>query len=249
MAEQTVGRLDPRPGDRLRLVSVYPELLGTYGDRGNVLVLAARARARGVEVEVVEVAPLAPVPSQGDLYVLGGGEDAAQSSAVAALAEDGGLAAAAASGAVLLAVCAGVQMLGERFVAGGADVPGLGIIDATSTRMPRRAVGELVVEADPGLHVPLLSGYENHGGGTTRGPLAEPLGRVVRGAGNGEGTEGVRQGRVYGTYLHGPVLARNAAFADHLLGLVLGTLAPLDDTLPERLRRERLTAVLGSAAG
>ena len=91
------------------------------------------------------------------------------------------------------------------------------------------------------------------------GPGARPLARVERGVGNGggDGTEGAWSGRVLGTYLHGPVLARNTALADLLLGWALapsgsepGTVAglePLEDHEELALRAERLEAVDGAA--
>jgi len=263
----------------IRIVSVYPTLLGTYGDGGNVRVLATRARARGYEVETTELAPGAPVPDQADLYVLGGGEDDAQVAAVRALRADGGLARAVGAGATVFAVCAGYQLLGERFPGSdGAPELGLELLDVTTARLPKRAVGELLAHprAD-GLTQP-LTGYENHAGATTLGPGARPLARVEEGVGNGtfgagltasggaasggaasgeasaaeasaaatEGaaTEGAVQGRIVGTYLHGPGLARNPELADMLLGWVVGAPLPAWDA-PEisALRAERLAAV------
>jgi hypothetical protein len=105
-------------------------------------------------------------------------------------------------------------------------------------------VGEVVVEPDPSTGLPPLTGYENHQGVTAIGPSVRPLGRVVVGKGNdaGGGAEGALAGRVLGTYLHGPVLARNPALADHLLASVVGPLEPLDDGVADVLRNERLAA-------
>lgn len=112
-------------------------------------------------------------------------------------------------------------------------------------------MGELVVEAEPGLGLPTLTGYENHAGVTTLGPGARPLGKVLVGRGNdaGDGTEGLVSGRVVGTYLHGPVLARNPALADLLLSWVVGPLDPLDDEEVEALRAERIAAARHSHLG
>ena len=228
----------------LRVAHLYPTVLGLYGDRGNALVLVHRARLRGITVEVVEVAPGEPVPRSCDVYHLGGGEDLAQTTAAELLAADGGLAAAVTRGATVLAICAGYQILGTTFAAAGGQVPGLGLLDIETTPRPARAVGELVAEPiDPSLG--LLTGFENHGGGTRLGPGLEPLARVRHGQGNGvgDGTEGVRHGRILGTYLHGPALARNPALADLVLTWATGrVLAALDDALVDRLRAERLAA-------
>jgi CobQ-like glutamine amidotransferase family enzyme len=225
---------------------VYPDLLSTYGDRGNLLVLARRARLRGLPVEVAEVNSDQRVPVDGDIYLLGGGEDLPQVLAARRLRTDGGLQAAARRGAVVFAVCAGYQIMGTEF--GGAEgepVPGLGLLDIRSGRGERRGVGEIAADVDPALGVPRLTGFENHQGMTRRGPAAKPLATVLTGVGNGDGTEGAYCGRVVGTYLHGPALVRNPALADLLLGWVAGTLqpiAPKQEELVRTLRRERLAA-------
>lgn len=232
---------------RLRLVWVYPDLLSTYGDRGNLLVLSRRARLRGIQVEAIEVNSDQRVPSQGDIYLLGGGEDLPQILAARRLSNDGGLAAAAGNGSVVFAVCAGYQVVGHRF--GGVDgepVDGLGLLDITSGRGELRGVGELVADVDPALHVPRLSGFENHQGTTTLGPGARPLAVLAHGVGNGDGTEGAYAGKVLGTYMHGPALARNPGLADLLLSWAAGPLPPIDPAEEEwaaRLRAERLAAL------
>ena len=230
--------------DAVRIALVFPSLLGTYGDGGNASVLAQRLRWRGIAADVVDVAVDASVPEQADIYVLGGGEDVAQTLAVSRLS-DGVLARAHDRGGVIFAVCAGFQILGETFLDGHGEVhPGLGLIDCRTDRLPAaRAVGELL--GDPlatGLAGP-LTGYENHGGRTLLGPDASPLARVEAGIGNGDGADGALQGNVVATSLHGPALARNPALADWLLSRVVGELAPLDDSEEDELRRERLAAV------
>jgi CobQ-like glutamine amidotransferase family enzyme len=245
-----------RPGRRRRhgpstlgLVWVYPDLLSTYGDRGNLLVLQRRARLRGIEAEAISVNADEPVPRSGDIYLMGGGEDLPQILAARRLRADGGLAAAADAGAVVLAVCAGYQLLGAEF--GGTDgepVPGLEILDIRSGRGERRGVGEIVADVDPELGVPRLTGFENHQGVTRLGPDVRPLAKVTVGVGNGDGTEGAYAGKVAGTYLHGPVLVRNPGLADLLLSWAAGPLPPLaptDEDWARRLREERLTAVGG----
>ena len=228
---------------------VYPDLLSTYGDRGNLLVLMRRARLRGVDVEPVEVKSDEPVPRQGDIYLLGGGEDLPQILAARRLRADGGLADAADSGGVVFAVCAGYQLMGTEF--GGLDgerVAGLGLLDIRSGRGERRGVGEIVADVDPALGVPRLTGFENHQGVTSPGPAARPLARVSLGVGNGDGTEGAYSGQVLGTYLHGPALVRNPGLADLLLSWAMGPLPALDGDAEDwvrQLRDERLAAVSG----
>lgn len=237
--------------DALRVVHVYPHLLGTYGDAGNALVLRHRAAARGIAVEVIVVQPGEPVPTQGDIYLLGGGEDAKQTAAAHELREDGGLVEAARRGAAVLGICAGYQLLGETFLGvGGAVTPGLGLLDVRTDRLERRAVGNMLARPVAGARFGDLIGFENHGGATTVGPDARPIAHVAIGVGNGDGrgTEGAVQGNVYGTYLHGPALALNPSLADQLIVLSVGYLAPLDDVLCERLRDHRLREVLPATA-
>ena len=241
---------------------VLPDVLGTYGDDGNALVLRQRARMRGVDAEILPVKLGESVPESLDLYCLGGGEDTAQILAAEHLIADGGLTRAAWAGRPILGVCAGLQVLGESFRAGGRVIDGLGLIDATTVALQTRAIGEITsTPTRAGLTADLtepLTGFENHLGATLLGPGAEPLGRVNRGTGNcdvaasadvSDGTrqrfaEGAVQGSVIATYMHGPVLARNPQLADLLLaramGVALGELEPLEIAVVDKLRLERL---------
>ncbi|HVA44256.1 MAG TPA: hypothetical protein VNF50_12300 [Acidimicrobiales bacterium] len=237
-----------RGGDSaVRVVVVHPDLLGTYGDGGNGLILSRRLQWRGFAVELIEAMSDSQVPASGDVYCLGGGEDAAQHRAAAELAAGNPLGQAVDNGAAVLAVCAGFQVLGHRYPsADGQMRDGLGLIDIETRKgTGRRPVGELVVTPSSGLGLPQMTGYENHGGLTSLGPGAQPLGHVDAGIGNGggDGREGAVVGRVIGTYMHGPVLARNPALADLILSSVVGTLDPLDDSEAESLRAERLQTV------
>jgi lipid II isoglutaminyl synthase (glutamine-hydrolysing) len=239
----------------LRVAVVYPDLLGTYGDGGNGLILARRAEWRGVEVELVQAASDVALP-EADIYCVGGGEDGPQVRAARSLIDDGTLARRAAAGAVVLAVCAGYQIVGTSFPgADGSPHEGVSLLDIVTTKgLGARAVGEVVAETDEGSPFPLptLTGFENHGGQTTLGDSGTvSLAHVTHGVGNGDGssTEGAVRGRVLGTYLHGPVLARNPALADLVLAWALdddpATLAPLDDGAADALRLERLEATTG----
>jgi CobQ-like glutamine amidotransferase family enzyme len=243
-----------------QIVVLFPELLGTYGDGGNAVVLAQRLRWRGLPCELTTVAAHDPIPDDGGLYLLGGGEDGPQEEAARRLGRDGPLHAAVHAGATVLAVCAGMQIAGASFPgADGRPTAGLGLLDCETLRTDEpRAVGELLVDADARLGLAPLTGFENHGGRTRLGDTARPLGTVVAGVGNGSpsrlgdgpATEGavchVGAGHVVGTYLHGPVLARNPELADLLLRWVLGDaapdLAPLDDHEHDELREKRLQA-------
>lgn len=232
----------------VEIVLVYQSLLGIYGDRGNAMVLHKRLSWRGIDAVLTEVEPGQPVPATGAVYLLGGGEDAAQVSAVQALKADGHLFEAIDRGAVLFAVCAGYQIAGKTFTVGERDevMDGLGLLDVTTRRGPERAVGEILTHwTKPDGSDSLLTGFENHGGFTTLGPDATPLARVEIGIGNADdGTEGAVQGKVVGTYPHGPILARNPELADHLLELALEReLPPLPRPEIDGLRRQRIAAV------
>ncbi|MFI6311235.1 type 1 glutamine amidotransferase [Nocardia fusca] len=231
----------------VRIGLVLPDVMGTYGDGGNALVLRQRLRLRDIDAEIVEITLPDPVPDSLDIYTLGGAEDSAQRLATRHLLRYPGLQNAAGRGAPVLAICAAIQVLGRWYeTSSGERVEGVGLLDATTSPQQTRAIGE--VTTNPlltGLSAP-LTGFENHRGGTTLGPDATGLARVTRGIGNGvgDGLEGVVQGSVLGTYMHGPALARNPELADHLLCRALGvdSLPQLDLPEVDQLRRERLRA-------
>lgn len=250
--------------DSLHIGLILPDVLGTYGDDGNALVLRQRARMRGLTAEIHRVGLGEPVPEHLDVYTIGGGEDSAQVLAAEHLIADKGLTRAAWAGRPVFAICAGLQVLGESFRAGGRVHDGVGLIDATTAAMPVRAIGE-VVSTPTGagwtseLSEP-LSGFENHLGASILGREAQPLGKLVKGTGNMDNTtfldlsqhdgqiqrssEGAVQGSVIATYMHGPALARNPQLADLLLaramGKTLADLEPLDVPAVTKLRAERL---------
>lgn len=227
----------------VRIGLVLPDVMGTYGDGGNAVVLRQRLVLRGIAAEIVEITLADPVPESLDIYTLGGAEDYAQRLATRHLVKHPGLQRAADRGAPVLAICAAVQVLGLWYeTASGERVDGVGLIDATTTPQDQRTIGELVSKPlAAGLTQP-LTGFENHRGGTVLGPAATPLGAVVKGAGNraGDGFDGVVHGSVIATYMHGPCLARNPELADLLLSTAVGQLAPLELPEVDLLRRERL---------
>nr|VDG62108.1 adenosylcobyric acid synthase [Streptococcus thermophilus] len=236
----------------IRIGLVLPDVLGTYGDDGNALVLRGRARMRGMTADIVPIKLGEPVPDDLSCYTIGGGEDAAQVLAADHLRADGGLTRAAAAGRPIFAVCAGFQVLGVSFHAHGSVVDGLSLIDATTTPLPTRSIGDISsAPTNAGITRELtqpLTGFENHLGGTALGPDAEPLGTVRSGSGNGgDGSarvEGAVQGSVIATYMHGPALARNPELADLILAqaldIPLSDLEPLELPEVDRLRLERL---------
>jgi CobQ-like glutamine amidotransferase family enzyme len=224
----------------LRVALVYPELLGTYGDGGNATVLVERARRRGEDAEVLHVGVDDEMPDA-TIYLLGGGEDGPQRFGADRLRRST-FAARVADGGFVLAVCAGLQLLGESFAVEGDDeYQGLGLVDAVTRRGDRRAVGELVVDVEGRA----LVGFENHGGRTTLGEGTAPLGAVRRGVGNDDVVDGFRASRIWASYAHGPLLAMNPWFADRVLEEVLGRVLEPLATTADALYAERV-ATLGA---
>lgn len=218
--------------------ALYPELLGTYGDGGNGLAILERARRRGVDAELV-IAGLNDTVPDAALYLLGGGEDGPQRLA-ADLLRASSFASRVRDGANVVAVCAGLQILGMTFcVEGDDEYEGLGLVDVVTSRGERRSVGELATRVDGRL----LVGFENHGGRTTLHGGIDPLGTVVKGRGNDAKFDGYRTKNIWATYAHGPVLAMNPWFCDEILSAVLGVeLEPLS-TAADLLYQERCRVV------
>jgi hypothetical protein len=229
---------------RLRVVALYPEQMNIYADRGNIIFLQRRCEWRGIAFEIASAGPGDPVdPGAHDLLYIGGGQDRDQRLVAADMVatKREGVAAAAADGAVVLAVCGGYQLLGHSYQLGDERIAGLGIADLETVREEGpRLIGNIAIESDLGMGPRTLAGFENHGGRTYLGADAAPLGRVLDGHGNNgrDGFEGVRQGNLIGTYIHGPLLPKNAWLADRLIQLALARregsepeLEPLDDGL------------------
>jgi lipid II isoglutaminyl synthase (glutamine-hydrolysing) len=219
---------------------LYPDLMNIYGDRGNIMILAGRARWRGIEVEVRTIGngPVGGLDDVG-LFFFGGGQDREQELVFQDLVDHKAeqLQAAVDRGTTMLAVCGGYQLLGHYYLtAEGKKLPGLGLLDLYTEAGTTRCIGDVVLEADSslGLDPSTLVGFENHSGRTFLGERARPLGRVLSGHGNNDqdGYEGAITGSIMGTYLHGSLLPKNPHLADHLLSRALDRpLPPLDDTL------------------
>jgi hypothetical protein len=234
----------------LRLLALYPEQMNIYADRGNIVFLRRRCEWRGIGFSQAAAGPGDALdPAAHDLIYIGGGQDRDQRAVAADMVDTkrDALASAVGDGAVLLAVCGGYQLLGHSYQLGEERLPGLGLADLETVREPGpRLIGNVAIEVDLDDGPRTVAGFENHGGRTHLGPEAGPLGRVLSGFGNngGDGYEGVRSGNMIGTYLHGPLLPKNAWLADHLIALALErrygsrpALEPLDDSL-ERAAHE-----------
>jgi CobQ-like glutamine amidotransferase family enzyme len=218
----------------LKIAVLYPELLGTYGDGGNGLVLYERARRRGIEASLTTVELRDEVP-EATVYLLGGGEDGPQRLACDLLGQSS-FVGYVDNGARVVAVCAGLQILGRTFCVEGDDsYAGLGLVDAVTARGAHRSVGELAVRVGGKL----LVGFENHGGKTTLGDGVAPLGTVVKGRANDGHVDGFKTEKIWATYAHGPVLAMNPWFCDNILSNIVGhELEPLE-TAADLLYQQR----------
>ena len=212
---------------KLRVCALYPELMNIYADRGNMQLLRLRCEWRGIGFEPAGATLGDSVdPDEHDFFYIGGGQDRDQALCaqdMVATKKDA-LHAAADRGAVVLAVCGGYQLLGHEYELEGRHLPGVGLVDLRTIREPGpRLIGNCAIEADLGDGPRVIAGFENHGGRTYLAPGERPLGRVLKGFGNNgrDGVEGVRRDNVIGTYLHGPLLPKNAWLADRLIELAL----------------------------
>jgi len=234
----------------LRVCALYPDLMNIYADRGNMLMLERRCAWRGFGFRLAAAGLGEPVdPDAHQLFYIGGGQDRDQALCARDMAtvKRDALHAAADAGKVVLAVCGGYQLLGHSYELGDEELPGVGLVDLHTVREPGpRLIGNVAIEVELHDGPAVLAGFENHGGRTYLGAGARPLGRVLSGHGNNgrDGFEGVRRANVIGTYLHGPLLPKNAHFADWLIATALGLerLAPLEDALEDDAHREALAA-------
>jgi lipid II isoglutaminyl synthase (glutamine-hydrolysing) len=230
------------PVKTVRICHLYPRLLSVAGDRGNLFAIMQRCAWRGIRFSVTD-ADVGDVPdfTKSDLILMHGGQDREMTAAARDLAEKAGpLREAIEGNAVVLAVCAGYQLLGHYYApAEGPRIEGIDVLDVVTEAGPTRFIGHVAVDCDFGSgNRGQLTGFENHSGRTRLGSGAEPLGHVLAGGGNNgeDGTEGARYREVYATYLHGPVLPKNPWLADHLISRALehrysdaGPLEPLTD--------------------
>jgi CobQ-like glutamine amidotransferase family enzyme len=233
----------------LNIAHLYAHFLNIYGDRGNIITLTQRSRWRDIDVTVDAVGLGEDIDIEKyDLYFIGGGQDKQQITISEDLhARKAKMHKAAESGAVFLTVCGGYQLLGHYYRPHeGPELKGLSLIDAYTVAGHRRMIGNVVVKEPDGS---TLVGFENHSGKTYLGSGVQAIGKVVVGNGNNgeDGFEGVAQGTIYGTYLHGSLLPKNPQFADRLIAQALKrrhgdiALTPLDDEAELQAHKRALT--------
>lgn len=225
----------------IQVCHLYPDLLNLYGDRGNIITFVQRCRWRNIPVAVQTINLGNPVNFKDyDFVFLGGGSDREQHLIAADLIKRRDeLAAAIEDGLVVLAICGGYQLLGKYYLTiDHKTIPCLDILDFYTRAGEKRLVGNVAVEVNMGGKKFRITGFENHSGLTYLGNI-QPLGKVLSGQGNNgvDGFEGVRYKNVFGSYLHGPLLPKNAMLADQLIALSLArrgmetVLKPLDDRI------------------
>jgi CobQ-like glutamine amidotransferase family enzyme len=244
----------------LRFLALYPEQMNIYADRGNVIFLQRRCEWRGIDFAYASAGPEEGFdPAAHDFVYLGGGQDRDQRAVAADMVESkqAAMTEATEDGAVVLAVCGGYQLLGSSYQLDEESLPGLGLVELETVRSQGpRLIGNVAIEVDLGAGPQVVAGFENHGGRTHLGGRATPLGKVLKGFGNNgeDGFEGVRRNNLIGTYLHGPLLPKNAWLADHLIALALERrygarpeLEPLDDLLEQAAERCAVDAALSGS--
>ncbi len=244
------------PVPPIRIAHLYASLLNVAGDGGNVVAIERRAAWRGIRTETVAVeVGMDHDLATFDLVFIQGGQDVEMTIAAADLARKApAFQRAVEAGSVIFAVCAGLQLLGHRYVpVSGSAITGLGLLDLETHAGTRRYMQHAACEVSFGEGPQTVVGFENHSGLTELGPGVQPFGRVIAGAGNNgrDGTEGAVSGTIYATYLHGPILPRNPWLADYLLRLALEHrvgqpvhLAPLDDEIEQRSHAEAVRRAL-----
>lgn len=231
----------------IRIAHLYPDMLNLYGDRGNIIALTERMKARGIDVRTDAVAMGKSFNADNyDILFIGGGQDFEQDVLLDDLkrGKDTEINKAIHNGTVMLAICGGYQMLGKYYKTyDGKMLEYMGALDFYTEGKEERMIGNYAYKTKEGIEV---VGFENHSGRTYLGKSVEPLGKMIKGFGNNgeDGTEGVRFKNTFGTYSHGPVLPKNPQLADLLISKALenkygkSQLSSLDDTLEAKAREQ-----------
>lgn len=230
---------------------LYPDLMNTYGDRGNIIVFTKRSQWRGIDIRLEEIyVDSKPETLQKcDLLFMGGAQDTQQEivnedllgkrgEIMAKLIEDG---------LPGLFICGAYQFLGEYYkTADDKNLKGLGVFplytENPGASLPR-LIGNIIVNSEDQK----LIGFENHGGRTYLKDKTLALGSVEKGFGNNgeDKTEGIIYKNAFGTYMHGPILPKNPQLADKILTLALERkykekfhLETLDDSIEQKAREQ-----------
>ena len=231
----------------IRIAHLYPDMLNLYGDRGNIIALTERMKARNMDVVTDQITMGMSFNSDDyDILFVGGGQDFEQDVLLDDLkkGKDIEIKRAIENSKVFLAICGGYQMLGKYYKTyDGKMLEYMGALDFYTEGKEERMIGNYAFKTKEGIEV---VGFENHSGRTYLGKNVEPLGKMIKGYGNNgeDGTEGVRYKNTFGTYSHGPVLPKNSQLADLLIAKAVenkygkADLAPLDDTLEIKAQQQ-----------
>lgn len=237
---------------------LYPKLMSTYGDRGNILYLTRRANLRGIDTEVVAIDQSLEAEKMKaiDFFFGGGSQDIEQEIVMRDLVGDKSkaLTTKIENGTPALFVCGSPQIMGKFYEPGmGKKIKGLGIFDMESVHpglnVPRcigNTVGEVI---QSNIHTTLedgrIIGFENHGGRSYLGKNVKPFAKVLKGYGNNgkDGYEGMVYKNAIGCYYHGPFLPKNPSIADFILSRVIEvkygeqlSFNPLEDIFEKKAR-------------
>lgn len=231
----------------IRIAHLYPDMLNLYGDRGNIIALTERMKARNIDVVTDQITMGRSFNSDDyDILFVGGGQDFEQNVLLDDLkkGKDLEIKRAIENSKVFLAICGGYQMLGKYYKTyDGKMLEYMGALDFYTEGKEERMIGNYAFKTKEGIEV---VGFENHSGRTYLGKNVEPLGKMIKGYGNNgeDGTEGVRYKNTFGTYSHGPVLPKNSQLADLLISKAVENkygktdLAPLDDALEIKAQQQ-----------
>lgn len=235
----------------LNICHLYPDLMDTYGDRGNIIAITQRCKWRGIDTTLTPISLEDKIdPGTFDIYFFGGGQDIQQEIVGRDLQKKAkNIKRAVNQGSVILSICGGYQLLQNYFkTREGKVIKGIGIFNAHTIGSSTRMIQNLLVDINPGIMGGELIGFENHSGKTYLGKGLKPLGKVIKGSGNNgqDGTEGAVYKNAFGCYLHGSLLPKNPHFADYLIAKALERrygsvkLDPLDDSFEWQAHKQAI---------
>ena len=222
---------------RLNICHLYPDLMDTYGDKGNIITIRQRCAWRNIDTTLTKISVGDKLKTdEFDIFFFGGGQDKAQEIVGKDLkSKKSTLTGSIENGAVLLSICGGYQLLQKYFkTIDGTVIDGIRLFDAYTVGSNTRMIQNLLIEINPDLQKEIdkayqntkykiqntnLVGFENHSGKTYLGKNLKPLGKVIKGSGNNgeDKTEGAIFKNAFGCYLHGSLLPKNPHFADYLI--------------------------------
>lgn len=242
----------------LTLGWLYPDLMSTYGDQGNITVLKKRCEWRNISVEILPIDKLTTNNEleKVDLLFGGGAQDREQKIVINDLhKKKNSVKKIIDNEKPALFVCGSPQLMGQYYEPSiGKRIEGLGIFDMVSKHPgpeDDRLIGNVLATVSNPLQIKGMTivGFENHGGRTQLGSNALPFAKIIVGNGNNgqDKTEGVVYKNAVGCYFHGPLLPKNPEIADWLIKTALlikyqkeVTLEKLDDSLEQKAKEAML---------